>query len=140
MINVVKVNNETEDLVKKSKILLFKTLNCCESQIIPIQALYDVTESNLSKSVTGLAGGINNNGSSCGVIWGGALNLAIMHRAASKSWDISNEIDLIHDVQKYVNSFERKFGSSLCRDRTGLDLKKFSGMIGLLNPSKVKGY
>lgn len=133
------VTNETEDLVKKSKNLLFKTLNCCESQIVPIQALYDVTDTNLRMSVTGLAGGINNNGSTCGVIWGGALNLAVMHRAASQSWDISNEINLIHDVQKFVNSFEQKFGSSLCRDRTCLDLKKFTGKIGLLIPSKVKG-
>jgi len=131
--------NETEDLVKKSKILLFKTLNCCESQIIPIQALYDVTDTNLRKCVTGLAGGINNNGSTCGVIFGGALNLAIMHRAKSQSWDISNEIDLIHDVQKFVKLFEQKFGSSLCRDRTGLDLKKITGKLGLLIPSKAKG-
>ncbi|MHA1475553.1 MAG: C-GCAxxG-C-C family protein [Promethearchaeota archaeon] len=131
--------NETEDLVKKSKIFLFKTLNCCESQIIPIQALYDVTDTNLRKSVTGLAGGINNNGSTCGVIFGGALNLAIMHRAKSQSWDISNEINLIHDVQKFVKSFEQKFGSSLCRERTGLDLNKLTGKIGLLIPSKAKG-
>lgn len=131
--------NETEDLVKKSKILLFKTLNCCESQIVPIQVLYDVADTNLRMSVTGLAGGINNNGSTCGVIWGGSLNLAIMHRAASQSWDISNEINLIHDVQKFVNSFEQKFGSPLCRDRTSLDLKKFTGKIGLLIPSKAKG-
>ena len=131
--------NETEDLVKKSKLLLFKTLNCCESQIVPIQALYDVTNTNLRKCVTGLAGGINNNGSTCGVIFGGALNLAVMHRAASHSWDISNEINLIHDVQKFVNSFEQKFGSSLCRERTGLDLKKITGKLGLLIPSKAKG-
>ena len=131
--------NETEDLVKKSKILLFKTLNCCESQIIPIQALYDVTDTNLRKCVTGLAGGINNNGSTCGVIFGGALNLAVMHRATSQSWDISNEINLIHDVQKFVKSFEQKFGSSLCRERTGLDLKKITGKLGLLIPSKAKG-
>lgn len=131
--------NETEDLVKKSKILLFKTLNCCESQIVPIQALYDITNTNFAKSVTGLAGGINNSGSTCGAIFGGSLNLAIMHRASSQSWDISNEIDLIRDVQKFVKSFEQKFGSSLCRERTGLNLKKLSGKIGLLIPSKAKG-
>ena len=131
--------NETEDLVKKSKILLFKTLNCCESQIVPIQALYDVTDTNLRKCVTGLAGGINNNGSTCGAVFGGALNLAIKHRASSQSWDISSEINLIHDVQKFVRLFEQEFGSSLCRERTGLDLKKLSGKIGLLIPSIAKG-
>jgi len=131
--------NETEVLVKKSKILLFKTLNCCECQIVPIQAHYDIANTNLVKSVTGLAGGINNSGSTCGAIFGGALNLAIMHRAASQSWDISNEIHLIHDIQKFVRLFEQEFGSSLCRERTGLDLKKLSGKIGLLIPSIAKG-
>jgi len=131
--------NETEDLVKKSKILLFKTLNCCESQIMPIQVLYDVTNTNLRKCVTGLAGGINNSGSTCGAVFGGALNLAIKHRAATQSWDISNEVHLIHDVQKFVRSFEQEFGSSLCRERTGLNLKKLSGKIGLLIPSIAKG-
>ena len=119
--------NETEDLVKKSKILLFKTVNCCESQIVPIQVLYHVTDTNLRKSVTGLAGGINNSGSTCGAVFGGALNLAIMHRTSSQSWDISSEINLIHAVQKFVNSFEQEFGSFLCRERTSLDLKKLSG-------------
>ncbi|MHA1727203.1 MAG: C-GCAxxG-C-C family protein [Promethearchaeota archaeon] len=131
--------NETEDLVKKSKILLFQTLNCCESQIVPIKAIYDVTNQNLRKSVTGLAGGINNNGSTCGVVFGGALNLAIIDGAATNSWNVLNEIDLIYNIQKFVNLFEQKFGSSLCRERTCLDLRKVSGKIGLLIPSKVKG-
>ncbi|MHA1856403.1 MAG: C-GCAxxG-C-C family (seleno)protein [Promethearchaeota archaeon] len=131
--------NETDDLVKKSKILLFKTFNCCESQIVPIQALYDVTNANLRKSVTGLAGGINNYGSTCGVVFGGALNIAILHIAASKSWNVTNEINLIYNIQKFVKLFEQKFGSSLCREQICLDLKKLSGKIGLLIPSKAKG-
>jgi C_GCAxxG_C_C family probable redox protein len=139
MVKSVELMEKSEELVKKSKQLLFKTFNCCESQIVPIDLLYNSTDSPLRSSVSGLAGGINNNGSTCGVVFGGALNLAIMHRSASSNWDVSNEVNLLYSVQKFVKSFEEKFGSSLCRERTGLNLRKFSGKMGLLNPSKVKG-
>jgi len=146
------VKNATETRIRKAKKLLFLTLNCCESQIIPIQALSqeekgigkdgearERRDAQLRTAVMGLAGGINNNGSTCGVVFGGALNLGMLHRAESQTWDITNEIQLLLDVQAYVKKFEQKFGSSLCRERTGLNLKKFTGKIGLLNPNKVRG-
>ncbi len=136
---MIKKTEKTEILVKKSKNLLFKTLNCCESQIAPIQELFDFTCPSLRSAVTGLAGGIHNHGSTCGSVFGGALNLAVRHRAASQTWDTSNEINLLLDVQEFVKSFEQEFGSSLCRERTGLNFQTFSGKIGLLNPYKAKG-
>ena len=146
------MKNATETRIRKAKKLLFLTLNCCESQIIPIQALSqeekgigkdgearERRDAQLRTAVMGLAGGINNNGSTCGVVFGGALNLGMLHRAESQTWDITNEIQLLLDVQAYVKKFEQKFGSSLCRERTGLNLKKFTGKLGLLNPNKVRG-
>ncbi|MHA2017437.1 MAG: hypothetical protein ACTSXY_04090, partial [Promethearchaeota archaeon] len=62
-----------------------------------------------------------------------------LHIAASKSWNVTNEINLIYNIQKFVKLFEQKFGSSLCRKQICLDLKKLSGKIGLLIPSKAKG-
>ncbi len=130
----------TEDLVKKSKNLLFKTLNCCESQIIPIQKLYELSDIKMVRSaVTGLAGGINNNGSTCGVIFGGALNIATMQVVNNEDWTVDQEVDLINKISNYVNSFEDKFGSSLCRDRTGLNFRSFRGKIGLMHPKTAKG-
>ena len=130
--------------------MLFKTINCCESQIVPVQDHYKLQHTQLRKGVTGLAGGINNNGSTCGVVIGGALNLAALYQAKAKEIfpkgkdsdnedPILDEIRVMQAVHAYVRGFEQKFGSCLCRERTGLDFRKLKGKIGLLIPSRAKG-
>jgi len=59
--------------IMQSKRLLFSTLNCCESQIIPFQNAHDLDDELLLKAVTGLAGGLYNRGSTCGVVLGAAM-------------------------------------------------------------------
>ncbi len=59
---------------KKSKKLLFTTFNCAKSQLIPLQDLQEIKNDDLIMALTGFAGGILNNGSTCGVVIGGAIS------------------------------------------------------------------
>ena len=133
------VHDNLDDYIQQSKKLLFRTLNCCESQVVPFQNAHDVENNTLLKAVTGLAGGLFNRGSTCGVVLGGALDLAIQKKIELEFWTPADHLLLLNQVADYVSWFEDKFEGCLCRDRTELDFQTISGKVGLLIPKKAKG-
>ncbi len=126
--------NDVNKLVKETKKVLTKTQNCCLCHIVPIQSHYDVTETDLRKAVTGLAGGLNNNGSTCGAVFGGSINLALIQDATENQE--TSDVELIRAVGDYVSSFKDTFGSTKCRDITALNLRSRLGQLQLLLPWK----
>ena len=60
--------------IRYSKKLLFTTFNCAKAQLIPLQEVQGIQDDDLIMALTGLAGGILNNGSTCGVVVGGGQN------------------------------------------------------------------
>ncbi len=125
--------------IKTVKKMLFKTLNCCEAQVITLQRINNAPNDELLKSLAGLAGGVNNHGSTCGVLFGVAINMASKLAKDKPQWELFDEVTLLYAVRDYVGWFQKIFDSTLCRDRTGLDLKSKKGKIGLLSPKKAKG-
>jgi C_GCAxxG_C_C family probable redox protein len=133
------LKDKIDDYIQQSKKLLFKTLNCCESQIIPFQNAHDIDNEKLLKAVTGLAGGLYNRGSTCGVVLGAALDLAMLKNIEVEEWTPEEQFSLLNQVADYVKWFEDKFEGCLCRDRTDLDFQTLRGKVGLLIPKKAKG-
>jgi hypothetical protein len=124
---------------RQSKKLLFTTFNCAKSQLIPLQALQEIHNDNLIMALTGLAGGILNNGSTCGVVIGGAVSSAMIRdKELSGRWRLEDEIQLLQEVGADVAWFENRFGTSLCRERADLNYQRIT-VLGLLNPQKAKG-
>ncbi len=128
-----------DEYIRQSKKLLFRTLNCCESQIVPFQNAHEIDNDVLLKAVTGLAGGMYNRGSTCGVVFGAAINLAMLKNKELENWTPGDELFLLKQVADYVKWFEESFGGHLCRDRTELDFQTMRGKVGLLFPKKAKG-
>ena len=135
----MKKQNSVDEYIQQSKKLLFRTLNCCESQIIPFQNAHEINNHVLLKAVTGLAGGMYNRGSTCGVVFGAALNLAMVKYNELDIWTPGHQLALLRQVADYVRWFEVEFGSHLCRERTDLDFTTMRGKVGLLFPKKAKG-
>ena len=134
------MNNEEQKLmIKNAKKLLFSTLNCCETQIIPVLETLGIYETDLLLAVTALAGGISNQGSTCGVVLGGAINFALLHLDEALNQGLKGEIILLYNIKDYIKAFKENFNSTLCRDRTELDFNTIKGKLGLLIPQKVKG-
>ncbi len=134
------MEKETVDsYIHQSKKLLFRTLNCCESQIIPFQNAHAMDSELLLKAITGLAGGLYNRGSTCGVVLGAALDLAMQADADLERWTPADEYAVLMQVSDYVKWFENKFEGCLCRDRTELDFQTIRGKVGLLIPQKARG-
>ena len=124
---------------KQSKKILFTTFNCAKSQLIPLQAMQEIGNDDLIMALTSLAGGILNNGSTCGVVIGGAISSAmIKDKELAGKWMLEDEIQLLREVKENVTWFEHSFGTSLCREREELNYQRIT-VLGLLNPQKAKG-
>ena len=132
-------HDEKKQLIKKSKKLLFKTLNCCETQTLVGQELLEIKNDSLVRGTTGLAGGICNNGSTCGVVIGSSINQALWFYKNNKEWNNETEAELLNSIRNFIDDFKKTFGSTLCRERTDLDLTKMKGKLGLLIPKRAKG-
>ncbi|MEA2007803.1 MAG: C-GCAxxG-C-C family protein [Chloroflexota bacterium] len=124
---------------RQSKKLLFTTFNCAKSQLIPLQVMQEIHNDDLIMALTGLAGGILNNGSTCGVVIGGAISSAMVRdKELSGQWTLEDEIQLLDEIRADVTWFENRFGTSLCRERAELNYQRIT-VLGLLNPQKVRG-
>jgi hypothetical protein len=84
-----------------------------------------------------LAGGGANLGSTCGVVTGGCLGITLAHLADVLSQEAGKGEALYERLREYTGWFEREFGSTLCRERSGADLTKVSGVADYLLTGKV---
>ncbi len=130
---------KSNSYTKYSKRLLFTTFNCAKSQLIPLQELQEIHDDELIMALTGLAGGILNNGSTCGVVVGGAISSAMIRdKELAGQWTLEDEIQLLDEIKENIAWFEGEFGTSLCRERDELNYQRIT-VLGLLNPQKAKG-
>ena len=86
------------------------------------------------KSATGLEGGVVATGSTCGVISGGAIGLALSHYDEIMEKGIPAQAGLLALVGEYAKWFGENYGSSLCRERSGVDFYTTMGQLRYFMP------
>ena len=96
-------------------------------------------ENKLLKSVTGLEGGVVATGSTCGVVSGGAIGLALSHYDEIMEKGIPAQAGLLALVGEYAKWFGENYGSSLCRERTGVDFYTTMGQLRYFIPGDKVG-
>ncbi len=94
----------------------------------------DRREDTMLKAVTGLEGGVVASGSTCGVVTGGALALALMNDTTLKEGGLPAEGALLGLIGDYLNWFHQHFGTTRCRERSGVDFYKRTGQLRYLLP------
>jgi hypothetical protein len=92
------------------------------------------SEDKLLKSFTGLEGGVVATGSTCGVVSGGAMGLALSHHDQIIKKGIPAQAGLLALIGEYVKWFDENFGSSLCRERSGVDFYTTMGLLRYFIP------
>jgi C_GCAxxG_C_C family probable redox protein len=92
------------------------------------------SEDNILKSFTGLEGGVVATGSTCGVVSGGAMGLALSHYDEIIEKGIPAQAGLLALIGEYVKWFEEKYGSSFCRERSGVDFYSTIGQLRYFVP------
>jgi hypothetical protein len=91
----------------------------------------------LLRAATGLEGGVVASGSTCGVVTGGALGLALQYDEAIETRGAPAEAALLAVVGDYVRRFEERHKASLCRERTGVNFYTLKGQLRYLVPDKI---
>lgn len=101
--------------------------------------MIDRREDRALKAVTGLEGGVVACGSTCGVLTGGSLGLALRYDNALQERGVPAEAAVLSLTGEYVSWFEEKFGSSLCRERSGVDFYTTAGQLRYFLPGDKVG-
>jgi hypothetical protein len=91
-------------------------------------------EDNILKAFTGLEGGIVASGSTCGVVSGGAIGLALSHYDEIVEKGIPAQAGLLVLVGEYIKWFKNCFGTSTCRERSGVDFYTTKGQLRYFFP------
>ncbi len=86
------------------------------------------------KACTGLEGGVVAAGSTCGVVSAGVLCLACDAEPDLLQGGSAAEKEVMERAARLVHWFEDTYGSSLCRDLTGVDFYSKAGQIRYLVP------
>ncbi|MBW1988164.1 MAG: C_GCAxxG_C_C family protein [Deltaproteobacteria bacterium] len=91
------------------------------------------------KAATGLEGGVAASGSTCGVVSGGCLGLALFHRRALRRGGPAANRAVAERVHAYARFFEDAYGTTRCRQRIGgCDFYTLSGQVRyFLGPHRV---
>ena len=92
----------------------------------------------LLKSFTGLEGGVEI-GSTCGVVTGGAFGLGLSHYDEIMEKGVPAQVGLLTLVGEYVKWFEENFGTSFCKERSGVDFYTTMGNLRYFVPGDKVG-
>jgi hypothetical protein len=119
---------------RKAKGCLFQKFNCSEATMQTCQDMLDRREDVVLTSVAGIEGGIVCRGSSCGVVSGGTLGIGLMHDEALQKNGPETEAAIVSLASNYVKWFGDNYGTTLCRERSGVDFWTLGGLIMYLLP------
>jgi len=89
------------------------------------------------RSVTGLEGGLVACGSTCGVVTGGALGIALMRMKDVDGEKEAEQQAVMIEAREYVEWFHKNFRTTLCRERTSADFYKAKGQLRYFLPDGV---
>jgi hypothetical protein len=118
----------------KARLYLARDMNCALATIRAIQDITGIRDDRILTSATGLEGGVVASGSTCGVITGGALGLALMYdRDGGEDGTFDNAV-ILKKVGEYVDWFSENFGTTYCSRRSGVDFYSIGGQIRYFIP------
>jgi hypothetical protein len=96
--------------------------------------MMDKPDDPILKSFTGLEGGVVASGSTCGVVSGGAMGLALSHYDEIKSNGLPAKVGVLSLIEDYVKWFDKEYKTTFCRDRTGVNFYSGMGQLRYLAP------
>lgn len=96
-----------------------------------------MTERTAVRASCPLEGGGASEGSTCGVVSGGCLAIVLAHLADILSGEAGKGEALYERLREYTRWFEEEFGSPICRERCGVDVKEIGGFLNYLFTGKL---
>lgn len=119
---------------RRAVVTLFQKFNCAEATMQACQDMIDRKEDAVLKSIAGLVGGVVCQGSTCGVVSGGASCIALMHDEALQHNGRVSEAAVVSLASDYVKWFGNTYGTTYCSERTGVDFRTLGGQLSYMIP------
>lgn len=94
-------------------------LYCAESVLKAIAEAGDIDSDIIPKIATGLCSGLSRTCRTCGAVSGAVMGISLVYGRNTPARDVEYVYALI---QRFVDVFSKKFGSTNCRELTGCDL------------------
>ncbi len=107
-------------------------LNCSQATLNTLRRYLRVPDKELLLFACPLEGGGAGSGSTCGVVSGGCLAIALGHLGDILEPAEGKADPLYRRLKDYTDGFRERFGSALCRERTGLELERPIGLARYL--------
>jgi C_GCAxxG_C_C family probable redox protein len=116
---------EFMNLEEEVKLNFNSGYNCAESVSLTVSKrigrMTQSPESCIPRIATGFGGGVGRNGDICGALVGGIMAISMVFGRDNSD----QSRDPCYDAaDRFYNEFVEAFGSSRCRELTGLDLKR----------------
>ncbi len=128
------ISAKIHNMKAKARLYLARDMNCALATIRAIQDIAGIKDDRILASATGLEGGVVASGSTCGVITGGALGMAMMFDESGGGGGAFDDAVILESVGEYVDWFYENFNTTSCRGRSGVDFYKTSGQIRYFIP------
>ncbi len=96
-----------------------------------------VADRSAVKASCPLEGGGASEGSTCGMVSGGCLAIAVAHLGDIICGEAGKGEALYGRLREYTDWFEDRFSSTLCREHCGVEVKKLTGFANYIFTGKV---
>lgn len=116
---------------------LIRYLNCAQATLGTMAGYLGLRDRTAVRAVYPLEGGAVGGGSTCGVVSGGCMAIAVAHLARRLEGDAKAVEALYERMRSYAGWFEERHGTTLCRERCGADLGLAGGFASFLLTGKV---
>ncbi len=112
------------DISEKATSLFNKDFNCSESVLMAMSDFLEIKADVIPKIATPFGGGIGKRGSICGAVSGAVMGIGLKYGRMEPSKDKEKAYEL---ALRFHDRFEKEFGSVLCYDLIGCDLRTSEG-------------
>ncbi len=116
---------------------LLTYLNCAQATFGTLAGYLGVNERTAVTAGCPLEGGGASEGSTCGVVTGGCMAIVLAHLADVLGGEAGKGEALYQRLREYTTWFEESFGSTLCRERSGVNVNEVVGFMDYLFTGKV---
>jgi hypothetical protein len=119
---------DRSDVSRTARRRIFEYLNCNQCTLSTQRDYLGVENDMLMQANCHLEGGGFSAGSTCGVVSGGCQSLALRHMDDLRGGDPRKMAAFHSLLREYTTWFERTYGSTICRERTGCKLGTLAGL------------
>ncbi len=114
----------TDRVARRSRELFDSGYYCAESVLLAIAEAKGIQSTLIPKIATGFCSGMSRTGGQCGAVSGAIMGLSLLTGRSSPEDSVEENYVM---ARRLIDIFERRFGSTNCRQLIGCDLSTEEG-------------